>query len=745
MKKMMISEIEDKIGPGDIVGALVNEAGISPGQIGNIEINKGVALVELEENIYERVLDEMQDKKIGGCSANYSSFSEDELDKLDHIQKYTDKFSDLVEKERAEEMRRHEQEIKNLSGYERENRGRAILHLRGRDQGTGLGNKYLIKYMRQKRGEQLPETEINIGDLVMISKNKPADDDNPTGTVIEKTNYSITVVFDNRPQGFAYDKKLRMDLYVNDITFQRMLEALDTFQNASDRLYDIRDMLLGVKDIEVSRKDVDIYNQDLDKSQIKAVEKAMGSEDIFLIHGPPGTGKTMTCIEVLQQAVQNDKKILATADSNVATDNLVERLVNRGVNAVRVGHPARMNPIIRDQALDYLLEDNETYHEAQDLREKAMELKDKQDALTHPSGRWRRGMSNSRIKQLADQGRGSRGVPPEKIDEMAEWLDIQEAVDDYFDKIDQLEEQAVKEILDNADVVCSTNSTAGSDILANHHFDLLVLDEATQSTEPSALIPLVKADKIVMAGDHKQLPPTILNEEASREGLGKSLFERLIEVHGNSIKQILKTQYRMNKDIMDFSGSEFYRGQIEADEAVKNWTLKDLDLENPKNELDQIAFDGSQPIVYFDSADRKAKEYSKKDSNSYSNEFEAELAQRFLETGIQIGLDPEEIALIAPYKDQVDLINKNIANEKIEIDTVDGFQGREKEVIILTLVRSNNRNEIGFLEDLRRLNVSLTRAKKKLIIIGDSETITTHQTFANLVDYVKKKGGYFLL
>ena len=233
MINILITNISTDIGPGDIVGAFINEAGVRPEQIGNIDIKNGIAMVELDEDVSDKVIDKMKDRTIGGEVVDIKIFSDNALEKQKEVNEYIEKYTRLVEKERQEEMQRHENEIRQLSGYKREQKGRAILHLRGRDQGTGLGNKFLIKYMRQKQGEQLPENEISVGDLVMLSKNHPLSDDNPNGTVIEKTNYSITVVFDNKPPQFIYKMGLRMDLYVNDITFQRMLEALDELQNPS--------------------------------------------------------------------------------------------------------------------------------------------------------------------------------------------------------------------------------------------------------------------------------------------------------------------------------------------------------------------------------------------------------------------------------------------------------------------------------------------------------------------------------
>jgi predicted DNA helicase len=662
---------------------------------------------------------------------------------LKEERRYIKKFKKLVEKERAEEMRWHEQEIRRLSGREREERGRAILQLRGRNQGTGLGGRYIVKFIRQRQGEMLPKHEINTGDLVMLSRGNPLSPNTPSGTVIEKSKYSITAVFDREPPRYIYKKNLRMDLYVNDITFQRMLEALSVLASARGRLAGMRDKLLGKKDVVVPEPErLEILNGELNEAQVRAVEKAVSSDDLFLIHGPAGTGKTMTCIEVIRQAVKKGLTVLAAAGSNVAVDNMVERLVARGVNAVRVGHPARVNPILREHTLDYLLEDHPDFQKARQLRDKAMGLKEKQENHTHPGPRWRRGMSNSRIMKLAGQGRGNRGVPASRIKDMAEWLKIQDVVDGIFREVDRLEEDAVDKILNDAEVVCSTSSTSGSEIMDGRNYQLLVLDEATQSTEPEALIPLVKADRAVLAGDHRQLPPTILNEETGKEGLAVSLFERLLQVHGEKIKEMLKVQYRMNRAIMEFPSREFYSGELEADRSVREWTLKDLELKEPESGLMKKVFDPGKPVIFLDTVNNSSEEDRIRDSKSYYNSTEGDLSVRILESAIGAGMNPTDVAVISPYRDQAGWIKSRIDDEVIEIDTVDGFQGREKEMIILSLVRTNEDGNIGFLNDLRRLNVSITRAKKKLVIIGHSPTVSSHPCYRRLIEYVRGEGGY---
>ncbi|MFB6204145.1 MAG: IGHMBP2 family helicase [Candidatus Nanohaloarchaea archaeon] len=723
MSRLVISGLKDE-GPGDIVGAVAGETDVSPDALGDIDINSGRAIIETENA--DELARELDGSRIGHSEVSAAVIDEDTADELhDYISRYRE----LVELEREEEMRQHEESIKKLSGREREDNGRAILHLRGRDQGEGLGG-HRVKFMRNRKGEELPETEISVGDLVMISKKDPLRDDNPTGTVVERTNYSITVSFDQKPADFVYSKDLRMDLYVNDITYQRMIDALESLPEAEGRLQELRDIIIGLEEPgEPSPEDIEEWNNtSLNPSQRAAVEKAVGADDLHLIHGPPGTGKTTTLIEVIEQEVKRGRDVLATADSNTAVDNLLEFLLEQDVDAVRVGHPARVTPALRDHTLDSLIEDREKYQRSQELRDEAFDLKDQQEDLTHPSGRYRRGMSDEQIKELAEKGKGSRGVPADRIEEMAEWLELQEEIDSKFEKAEELEDEAVAEVIDSADVVCSTNSTSGSGLMEGREFDTVVIDEATQATEPSCMIPLTRGEKLVMAGDHRQLPPTVKSEEASE--LENSLFEKMASRHPG-VKDMLKTQYRMHQKIMEFSSSHFYDGKLEADELVADHTLKDLGFEGDG------ALDPQEPVVFIDTAGEDAGERQRADSTSRENPFEADKAAELAERLIEGGLEEGQVAVISPYEDQVDLIDRKLGREDLEVDTVDGFQGREKEAVIISLVRSNEQNDIGFLKDVRRLNVALTRAKRKLVVIGDSSTLQ-HETYRSLIDHCRR-------
>lgn len=665
---------------------------------------------------------------------------------FENIDDHVSHFSELVQMEREEEMRRHKDEIDRLSGRERERVGRAVLDMRGRDSGLGLGGRFLVKLVKRGPGSSsvpLPDLDMGNGDLVLVSKGEPRDDD-PTGTIVDKTGRSLTVAFDRRPPLFVYKRGVRVDLFVNDITYQRMLEALSRLpKNEGWSRF-----LLGKDDIPGGRpsRHPELHNTDLNQSQVAAISAALGPSKAHLIHGPPGTGKTVACIEIIEQHVDKGDKVLATADSNVAVDNMLEMLINRGRKALRVGHPARVTPSLRERTLDHIIQDHPAFKECQAIREEAFALKEVQDRYTLPSGRWRRGLANEEILHLAEKGRGTRGIPADKITSMAKWIRKREELDDMFAKADRLQHEAVADIIEKADVVCTTNSTAGSEMLSEVKFDTGVIDEATQAVEPACLIPLLKVGRAVLAGDHKQLPPTVLNLDAERKGLSWTMFERLLQLYGDCIKSLLEVQYRMHRDIMDFPNREFYDGKVHAHRSVEAHTLADIDgyypSRGPRSGDISMVLDPSVPLVFVDIGGRKG-EKTPTGSTSKRNKGEAKLVTDIVNSFLGAGLKPKHMAVITPYDAQVGLLRSMLAGKEydhLEIGSVDGFQGREKEVVILSLVRSNDRGDLGFLTDLRRLNVSITRAKRKLVVVGDASTITRDSTYARMVDNFKERG-----
>lgn len=643
------------------------------------------------------------------------------------LEKFINHLKVLVEYERKAEIEAMKAEMKRLSGREREKVGRAVLGLNGKIVGEELGY-FLVKYGRDRE----IKTEISVGDLVVISKRDPLKSD-LVGTVVEKGKRFITVALETVPDWAL--KGVRLDLYANDITFKRWLENLNNPRESGRKALEF---YLGLVEPEESEPvDFKPLDKSLNASQRKAVAKALGSPDFALIHGPFGTGKTRTLVELIRQEVARGNKVLATAESNVAVDNLVERLADSGIKVVRVGHPSRVSRALHDTTLAYLVTQHELYSELRDLRVTAQNLAEKRDTFTKPLPKYRRGLSDLEILALSRRRRGTRGVPAKLIREMANWIKLNRLVQKAYDDARKIEERIAREIIEDADVVLTTNASAGLEVVDYGSYDVAVIDEATQATIPSVLIPINRAKRFVLAGDHKQLPPTILSEKA--KGLSNTLFEGLIERYPQK-SEMLTVQYRMNERLMEFPSREFYDGKITAAPEVKRITLSDLGIKCPDfgEPWDEVLKPGNVLVFIDTSKSENRFERQRRGSESRENPLEAELVKGVVEKLIELGVRPEWIGVITPYDDQRDLIS-SLLPEGIEVKTVDGYQGREKEVIVLSFVRSNKRGEIGFLKDLRRLNVSLTRAKRKLILIGDSSTLSSHPTYKRLVEFVGER------
>ncbi len=645
-----------------------------------------------------------------------------------NYEQYRGYFLKLIQWERKEEKRINLLEIKRISGEKREKLGRAILGMRGKDAGIGVGGTHLVKFTRQK---PIKETQISPLDIVLVSRGKPTGRE-PQGIVVEKTGYSLTVAFTQRPPRWVYGKGIRIDLFTNDITFQRMEEAIGLLKKNEKLL----NLLLGNTRPSFSEvpEDIEFVNEKLNESQRMAVMNTLKADDIFLIHGPPGTGKTTTLVESIIQHVKRGKRVLATADSNVAVDNILERLVKFGVNAIRIGHPVRISKPLVEHSLDEKIKSHQDFQRALEIWEEIEELKQEQEKHLRPIPSRRRGLTNEDIKALALRGRSKRGVSVQEIKGMAKWIEIQERINELAQQARYLEFKAMYHTLEGAQVILATNSTAGSDYLKPFEFDVVFIDEATQSTEPSCLIPMVKGKKWILAGDHKQLPPTVISEKA-QPYLQYTLFERFLDMYGNRIVSMLTVQYRMNEDIMYFPNREFYGGKLKAAPQVAGWTIGDLGISIPQNLSDELkTILNPENVVLF--VNVEGQEYQKRGSTSYMNEEEARKVKAIVESLLKAGLKEEHIGVISPYDDQVVYLMDLLEGfEGIEIKTVDGFQGREKEVIVISFVRANDRGEIGFLNDLRRLNVAITRPRKKLIMVGNERTLSSHRTYRKLIHH----------
>ena len=290
-------------------------------------------------------------------------------------------------------------------------------------------------------------------------------------------------------------------------------------------------------------------------------------------------------------------------------------------------------------------------------------------------------------------------------------------------------------LLDSAHIVCATLTGLNEDLLGDRQFDLAVIDEAAQSTEPPCWIPVLRSRRLVLAGDHCQLPPTLISSEAKRQGFGVSLMEKLVKRHGETIARRLTTQYRMHEQIMQFSSDEFYEGTLVAAKSVRGHCLKDLP------DVADIPLTQTS-LQFYDTAGSHCEEQGESEGSSHENPGEADFVVWQVNELLSAGVLPTEIAVITPYSAQVRRIRGLIPDTAIEVDSVDGFQGREKEAIVISLVRSNPKGELGFLTDTRRMNVALTRARRKLIVFGDSATLGNHEFYLRLLEYFERAGAY---
>ncbi|MBI3725050.1 IGHMBP2 family helicase, partial [bacterium] len=612
----------------------------------------------------------------------------------------------LLELEREEEVARFRADTLAATGEELEARGRALLDLAIKDEGGGLAGRTIVQF--EPRKGDLPRTRLGPGDAVRLSRKDPGDPRNPLGVVLDRTRARISVAFDDELPPWAEEPPLRLDVAGDDVSFSRAREAVDEIESASGRVGELRKIFFGTRtpEIDVRRPELGFLDATLNASQRAAVLLGLRSRDLALIHGPPGTGKTTTVVELVRQAVRRGERVLATAPSNHATDNLVERFVAHGEKVVRLGHPARVSPALRGATLDALVEATSERALARQLLEDAFALKRKL------SRRRERG------KVFSDEEREERA-------EMAR----------LFRDARRQDEVALRGVLEGARIVCATAAGAGHEHLRGSRFDLVILDEASQATVPLALVPIVRGARCVLAGDHRQLPPTVLSQAAAKDGLSSTLFERMIERHPGA-GTLLEVQYRMHAAIMRFPSERLYDGKLVAHGSVAAHLLRDLPG------IDASREDAGAPLAFFDTSGMGLDEELQEGSTSSRNPGEAALVASRVRSLLGLGLDPRELAVIAPYDAQAKLLRELISEEAVEVDTVDGFQGREKEAVIVSLTRSNERGEVGFLADIRRMNVALTRARRRLEVVGDGATIANHPFYAAFVESMQASGAW---
>jgi superfamily I DNA and/or RNA helicase len=620
------------------------------------------------------------------------------LDQFD-VDEYFDVLARWLDLEGEAERIRMARRRQLRDSRDAERTGETILGLEMLDHETGLAGRFLFDFAKPG-GQPLPMNRLKVGSPVVLSDADDFSDHGIAGVVSRRKSGVIQVATEKWPDARVF----RLDLSPDETTRRRQLAAMAAARVAGGRAKQLRDQVLGKRPIREGDDAEVAFLTPLNPPQQDAVRFALGAPDIAILHGPPGTGKTTTLAEVIFQAVRRGDRVLACAPSNTAVDNLLERLVAMLPSVLRVGHPARVFESLRGHTLDELVEADSSADVLRDMRRELEEL-------MRSAARARRGRDARKRRSLLYSTAG-----------------------DLRGQIRSLERSVVRGILDGSDVICTT-TTIDEDLLGNAQFDLVVIDEACQCTEASVWQAILRADRIVMAGDHCQLPPTVLSDQAAAEGMRDSMMHRLIEREGQSIYRRLTVQYRMHEAIMDFSSQEFYEGTLIADVSVATHTLDQLPgvASTPLTD---------QPLMFVDTAGANLDERIEEDGESKYNPGEGKLIVQFVEELLEAGVDREQIAIIAPYAAQSRWLRNRSALRDIEIDTVDGFQGREKDVVLITLTRSNERGEIGFLSDTRRSNVALTRARRKLIVVGDSATLGVDPFYGRLFEYFERHAAY---
>ncbi len=709
MSLVHLEPLPRRVSKSEILELLSGSAGLERRQIGRIELGGRRATVEIPDGWELRVVKALDGAMLGQgrVRAWTSGPAAPACIDGDHFQQ----LRRLLDLESRAEAERILQRSRRISPGESEALGDALVHLTTLDGEPGLGGRYVLALCRRDRGP-LPWTRLGSGSPVLLSPEDVRKHDGYRGVVSERGEHSVHVALNSIPADLDEHPVWRLDLAHDEVAVERQRAALDRASLArGERLAELRDIMLGERSPRFSPDRpgrstiVAGHAERLNQVQHEAVEFALAAEDVALIQGPPGTGKTTAAVELIRRAVAAGQRVLATAPSNLAVDNVFERLLDIGVKAVRLGHPARVLPELRTHTLDLLVEGHDDVRLARRLVKEAM-------------GLFRKAGRTTRAKPQPGQRRETRDEARQLLADAR-----------------RLEAQAVEHILDNAEVLCATTTGIDSDVIGPRRFDLAVVDEACQSTEPGSWIPILRSERVVLVGDHCQLPPTVVSPEAAAQGFGTSLFERLAGRYGSQIIRRLTIQYRMHEAIMRFSSREFYDDELAADDSVAAHRLIDL----PGVTSDPLT---ERPVEFIDTAGAGYDEELEPEGESRFNRQEAELATAKVRALLKAGVAAADVAVIAPYAAQVRLIREMLDTPGLEIDSVDGFQGREKEAVILSLVRSNSTGEIGFLADIRRTNVALTRARRKLIVIGDSATLASHPFYRRLLEYFEEIGGY---
>ncbi|MCC9138264.1 AAA domain-containing protein [Pontibacter silvestris] len=581
----------------------------------------------------------------------------------------------------------------------------------------GFGNKVVLELERTKDRDQLHLFQT--GKAASLFSNN-GERQSLNGVIIGLRRNKVLLATNKEDLPDWIDNgRLGIDLTFDEMSYREMEIAMKKVLDAyKTRLAELRDVLLSIREPEFTDDKIE-ENPNLNASQNEAVQKIHQAKDVAIIHGPPGTGKTTTLVQSILHTLQTQKRLLVTAPSNTAVDLLTEKLANEGVNVIRIGNPSRVSDVLLEHTLDAQIMSHRSFKNLKEYRKTAEEY-----------------------KRMAFQFKRKFGHE-ERVQRQLYKIESKR----LLDEADRVEEYITEDLLNHVQVITCTLVGSANKAIRHLQYDTVFIDEAAQALEPACWIPISRANRVVLAGDHFQLPPTVKSFEAEKGGLSKTLFEKCIE-RQPEVAVMLKTQYRMHQNIMEFSNQQFYKGELMAHESVSNSDLHQFDSH----------FAPDLAVEFIDTAGCGYNEVETPESQSSANPDEAALLINHLNyilrdyTPASDETEPLRIGVIAPYRAQINYLQDLVEHSPelhelkqqrlLTVGTVDSFQGQERDIIYISMTRSNDKGEIGFLSDIRRMNVAMTRAKKKLVIVGDSATLSLHPFYSDFLQYVERINSY---
>lgn len=624
------------------------------------------------------------------------------------------RLKELLKIERDEDYKLYKEQFLKASIETRRKNGLTWYPIKINDTELGYGDLLQVDIERTSH-INMPH-QFSVGKNVSLFSNANDEGNELSGVIksIQRNVIKIIFPYDELPD-WAYDGKLGINAQFDENSYKEMEKALDVVINArNNRVAELRTIFEGEQEPSFGNEKLATPIVHLNPSQNKAVEFILNVHDLGVVHGPPGTGKTTTLVEAIRLTLQTEKQVLVCAPTNTAVDLLSEKLNALGLNVIRLGHPARISEDLLSTSIDGKVTSSPYYKDIKNLRKNAEEY-------FRMAGKYKRVFGKEEAQQRASYYAEAKNC-------------LKEAR--------LLEDHIVDNLFKDAQVICCTPVASTNRNLAKKNFDTLFFDEASQALEPMVWIPLLKCKRIILCGDHCQLPPVVKSKKAMAEGLGITLLDRCIKKKEAVV--LLDKQYRMHEAIMKFSNLTFYENKLVADDSVAQGKLinDDNDILN-------------KTIEFVDTAGCGFTEVQNPESLSYSNKQEGDLLFKHLRILLDNyskykEADKISVGIISPYKEQIEWMKEEEGSYGLDLDkvfhfsikTIDGFQGEERDVIYISLVRSNDDQEIGFLSDLRRMNVALTRAKKKLVVIGDSATIGSNPFYKQFIEYCEANEFY---